>query len=90
MVRILGDVLERGRVVVPSVAAWVEFVAGPAGRPGWCGYFELPAGTDLTAKGYEFLARDGRTGRVKVLWSLAGTDRRIHAEFRGAGPLATG
>ena len=90
MERIVGSVMERGRVVAPTVSAWIEFVAGPAGRPGWCGYFELPPGIDLTAKGYDFLASDGRAGRVKVLWSMAGGDRRLRAEFRGAGPFGKG
>lgn len=87
MERIIGAVLERGRVVAPAVAAWVEFVPDRPGREGWCGHFELPAGIDLTAKGYEFQASDGRAGRVRVLWCLAGGDRTLRAEFRGAGPF---
>jgi hypothetical protein len=87
MERIEGTVLAGGRVVAPAVTAWVEFTPGPHGGPGWCGHFDLPGGIDLSSGGYEFRAADGRAGRVRVLWSVAGTDRSARAEFRGAGPL---
>src|SRR5437764_15303220 len=90
MERIEGSVLAGGRVVAPAVTAWVQYTTAPNGRPAWCGHFDLPGGIDLTSGGYEFRAADGRAGRVRVLWCLAGPDHPTRAEFRGAGPLRSG
>lgn len=87
MERIEGVVLDGERIVLPTANVWMEQCLAPNGREEWYGYLDLPAGLDLVSKGYDFKARDGRMGRLRVLWSLARGQAGTRAEFRGAGPF---